>query len=386
MTRSLYLDNAATSFPKPESVYQAVMYAMRDVGVSPGRGGYRRSLEASRLLFQAREAVASLFNIQDSSRVVFTANATAALNQALYGTLKAGDHVLTSSMEHNSLLRPLMALRRHAGIEVSIVPAAADGRISPDDVRRMLQPNTRMLAISHVSNVCGAIQDITRLSAICREAGILLLLDAAQSAGVLPLDVQASSIDLLAAPGHKALLGPQGTGVLYVAGHLELTPLMTGGTGSSSSSEEQPDLLPDGLESGTHNLPGIAGLLAGIDFIRTTGMAVIAQHEKELAEYVRQLLSSQRDIVLFGPQGTPDRSSVVSFAVNGIDSSLIAAELDHGYDIAVRSGLHCAPRAHQTLGTFPQGTVRVSPGWFTTREDIAFFADAVIQCINKLKH
>jgi cysteine desulfurase/selenocysteine lyase len=377
---SIYLDNAATSYPKPESVYQAVMHAMREIGASPGRGGHRRSLEAGRIMFQAREAAAALFSAPDSSRIIFTHSATEALNMALRGTLVAGDHVITTSMEHNSLLRPLHLLEKQ-GVALTIVQAGPDGVVDPDAIRRALTPRTRMIAIGHVSNVSGTIQPIDRISAIARSAGALFLLDAAQSAGSIPIDVVSSAIDLLAVPGHKGLYGPQGTGLLYAAAHVALAPLLSGGTGTNSTSEDQPDAMPDGFEAGTHNLPGIAGLKAGMEFVMEQGVAVIGEHERGLVAYAIEMLQEVPQVTLHCPLDPALRGAVLSFTVAGIDSAAVAFELDGRFDIAVRAGLHCAPRAHRTLGTFPGGTVRMSPGWFTTREEIAIFTDAVVQCL-----
>ena len=377
---SIYLDNAATSYPKPESVYLAVMHAMREVGASPGRGGHRRSLDAGRIMFQAREAAAALFSVPDSSRIIFTHSATEALNMALRGTLAAGDHVVTSSMEHNSLARPLHLLEKQ-GVDLTIVQASTEGIIDPEDFRRAVTPRTRMVAIGHVSNVCGAIQPIDRISAIAREAGALFLLDAAQSAGSVPIDCVASAIDLLAVPGHKGLYGPQGTGLLYVSPRVTLMPLLAGGTGTNSTSEDQPDSFPDGFEAGTHNLPGIAGLKAGIEFVMEQGVAAIGDHERNLVTYAVEMLRGLPRVTLHCPEDPAMRGAVLSFTIAGKDSAAVAFELDHRFDIAVRAGLHCAPRAHRTLGTFPGGTVRMSPGWFTTREEIAMFVDAVVQCL-----
>ncbi|MFA7403501.1 MAG: aminotransferase class V-fold PLP-dependent enzyme [Pelobacteraceae bacterium] len=380
----MYLDNAATSYPKPENVYEAVLHAMREVGASPGRGGYRRSLEAGRILFQAREAAAGLFSIPDSSRIIFTQSATGALNLALHGTLVAGDHVITTSMEHNSLLRPLYALRSK-GVELSIIPAGPDGVVSVEDIRRAVKANTRMIAVCHVSNVCGAIQPISDLAKLCRQSGTLFLVDAAQSAGYLPIDVGHFGIDLLAVPGHKGLLGPGGTGLLYVAPQISLKSVIQGGTGGHSTAEEQPVVMPDGFEAGTHNLPGIAGLLAGIEFINERGLSVIHHHERSLLNQAEQALRGIPGVTIHGPEDPSGRCSVLSFTASGVDSAQLAVELDHGFDVSVRAGLHCAPLAHRTLGTLPGGTVRLSPGWSTTSEEIAFFSDAVVQCISKIR-
>lgn len=380
----MYLDNAATSYPKPEAVYETVLRTMREVGASPGRGGYGRALEAGRLLFQARESVADFFAIADSSRIIFTGNATGALNLALHGTLRPGDHVVTTSMEHNSLLRPLYALR-NAGVELTIVKAAADGVVAPEQIRQALRKNSVMVAVSHVSNVCGAIQPLAEISRICRTAGVRLLVDAAQSAGHLPLSVAELAIDLLAVPGHKGLLGPSGTGFLYAAPHLQLRPLQQGGTGTNSTAEEQPLMMPDGFEAGTHNTPGIAGLQAGLEFLTASGVAALHLHETALLQQAEDALRTIDGLAVHGPRSAAERCAVLSFTIAGIDAGELAGELDRDYDIAVRAGLHCAPLAHRTLGTAPGGTVRISPGFSTTREEIAIFADAVVQCAKKLR-
>ncbi len=377
---SLYLDNAATSYPKPESVYQAVLHTMREIGASPGRGGYGRSLEAGRLLFQTREVAAALFSVPDSSRIIFTHSATESLNTALRGTLSDGDHVITTSMEHNSLIRPLQALRER-GVGLTFVTAASDGRVDPDDIRRALTPKTRMIACAHVSNVSGTIQPIELIAKIARQAEVLFLLDAAQSAGSIPIDVASIGIDLLAVPGHKGLYGPQGTGLLAVAPGVALRPLLAGGTGSNSTSEEQPDSFPDGFEAGTHNLPGIAGLKAGMEFVLEQGATIIGGHERNLVKIARDALEGLPGLTLYGSEDQSVCAGVLSCAARGKDAASLAFELDQRFDIAVRAGLHCAPRAHQTLGSFPAGTVRMSPGWFSTREDIALFARAVVECL-----
>lgn len=378
----IYLDNAATSFPKPEQVYTAVMNAMQQVGASPGRGGYGSSLDASRLLLAAREAVAGMVNCSDAARVIFTHNATVALNIAVMGTLQPGDHVITTSMEHNSLLRPLFMIEKQ-GVELTVVPGDPQGVVDPARIRAALRPATRMIAVAHVSNVTGGIQDCAAIAAIARDAGVLMLLDAAQSAGSQELDMQRIGIDLLAAPGHKGLLGPQGTGFLAVAPGVQLRPVMAGGTGSSSDQDHQPDGFPEGFEPGTHNLPGIAGLHAGIAFVQATGLERIRQHEHDLAEYARAALQQLPGCRLYGPLQAGQRSGVVSFALDGLDAATVAFLLDREHGIAVRAGLQCAPRAHRTIGSYPGGTVRLSPGWFNTRDHIDLLCDALISITRK---
>ncbi|MEI6305696.1 MAG: aminotransferase class V-fold PLP-dependent enzyme [Deltaproteobacteria bacterium] len=379
---SLYLDNAATSFPKPEEVYIAVMHAMRNIGASPGRGGHRRSVEAGRLLFQTREAIARLFNISDSSRIIFTHSATEALNIAFRGLLLPGDHVITTSMEHNSLLRPLYSLRSQS-VDVTAVKAGGDGRVDPDDVRRALRPNTRLIAISHISNVTGVIQEIDLMAAIAREAGALFLLDAAQSAGSKEIDVNKIGVDILAVPGHKGLFGPQGTGILYVSPSVRIKPLLAGGTGSDATSEAQPDTMPDGFEAGTHNLPGIAGLKSGVEFVMSLGATKIGEKIKLLTNMAAQRLEEIPGITLHNSSDPLHRGGVLSFTVKGMDPSEIAFMLDQDFDIAVRAGLHCAPQAHRTICTYPDGTLRISPGFFNTPEEIAVFSEAIATCCSK---
>jgi len=373
---SLYLDNAATSYPKPESVYDAVSTALRDVGVSPGRGGYRRGLEATRLLFETREAAASLFGIGDSSRVVFTHSATESLNLAVLGLIRPGDHVISTSAEHNSLVRPLHVAGQR-GAEITWVEADRRGIVTPDQIAAVMRPSTRLVALAHCSNVTGAIQPVEDIAAIARSAGALVLVDAAQSAGMIPLDAPIMGIDLLAVPGHKGLMGPQGTGILYVADGVELEPLIVGGTGGHSSGMEQPDAMPERFESGTHNLPGIAGLGAGIDFIRTVGLEVIRQREETLVARLLEGLAAMPGVTCHGPLPGEPRGSLVSFTADGTDPQAIGFRLDQEFDICVRVGLHCAPAAHRTIGTYPGGTVRVSPGYFTKDDEIDTFLRAM---------
>jgi cysteine desulfurase family protein len=373
---SIYLDNAATTFPKPEQVYLAVEHALREIGVGPGRGSYRRGLAASRLVFEAREAIAGLFGVVDSARVIFTHSATEALNLAIGGLLKAGDHVVSTTMEHNSLVRPLH-LAEQEGVEVTWVEANKSGVVQSRQITAAIRDNTRLVAITHCSNVTGAIQPIEEVGALTRGKGILLLVDAAQSAGAIPIDVNAYSIDLLAAPGHKGLFGPQGTGFLYIAAGVNLRPLLVGGDGGFSAAAEQPYTLPERFESGTLNTPGIAGLKAGVEFVRSTGVAAIRKKEGALVTQLLKGLKSIPNVVPHAPDSAEMRGGVVSFTVAGHDPAEIGFRLDSEYDIAVRVGLHCAPAAHRAIGTYPGGTVRVSPGYFNSEQDIEEFLRAL---------
>jgi cysteine desulfurase / selenocysteine lyase len=379
---SIYLDNAATTFPKPEQVYRAVDHALREIGVGPGRGSHRRALAASRMVFEAREAVAALFGIRDSARVIFTHSATESLNLAINGLLKPGDHVVSTTMEHNSLLRPLH-LAEKAGLEVTWVPGDRFGVVDWQDIRATFRSNTRLVALSHCSNVTGVLQPLAEIGALARKAGLLFLVDAAQSAGAVAIDVNDMNIDLLAVPGHKGLFGPQGTGILYVGVGVELRPLMVGGTGGFSSFAEQPDTLPERFESGTMNTPGIAGLKAGVEFIRSTGIGEIRSKETLLVTQLLEGVAGIPGIVTYSPRSEELRAGLVSFTAEGHDAAEIGFRLDSEFDIAVRVGLHCAPEAHRTIGTFPGGAVRVSPGYFNSEQDIEIFLSALSTIVNK---
>lgn len=379
---AVYLDNAATTFPKPDSVYLAVEHALRDIGVGPGRGGYKRGIAASRLVFEARELLASFFAIKDSTRLVFTQNATEALNLAVNGLLHSGDHVVSTTMEHNSLVRPLHAAESR-GVEVTWVTADRYGFVSTDKIAAAMRPTTRLVALSHCSNVTGTIQPVEEIGVLTRKSGVLLLLDAAQSAGHIPIDVNKFNIDLLALPGHKGLLGPQGTGLLFIAEGVDLMPLIVGGTGSFSSEFGQPDVLPERYESGTMNTPGIAGLKAGIEFILETGLDRIRQKETMLVSQLLHGLRELSDVTLYGPEKQEQCGGVVSFTVEGFDPATIGFRLDSEYDISVRVGLHCAPFAHKTIGTYPGGTIRVSPGYFNSEEDIVAFLGAMRTIVSR---
>lgn len=375
---AIYLDNAATSFPKPEAVYRSIDETLRQFGGNPGRGGHQLALDASRIVFAAREAVAGFFGIRDSSRVVFTANATVAINQALFGLLRPGDRVVTTNMEHNAVARPLWALQER-GVEVVKVAADVRGFVSPEDFCRACSAAPTALAVlGHISNVTGTIQDLTTIGSWCRRHAVTLLVDAAQSAGLLPIDVETLGIDLLAAPGHKGLFGPVGSGFLYVRPGLELVPLLYGGTGANSHSELMPEVMPERLESGTPNTPGLAGLTAGIAWLEEVGLEAIREHEFRCLNRLLTGLAAIPGLEIYGPGDAAKSGGVLSFNLKGIDPSAVAFRLDQEFSICVRAGLHCAPEAHRAIGTYPAGTVRVSPNMMNSLEEIDAFLAAVV--------
>jgi cysteine desulfurase family protein len=377
---SIYLDNAATTFPKPEAVYAAMDNTARMIGVAPNRGGYRQSLAASRIIFEARESLATLLGVADSSRIILTHSATESLNLAVRGVLKPGDHVVTTSVEHNSLARPLHAATA-SGVTVDWVGTDRDGYVTVDAIVSALRPETRLVAVTHCSNVTGSVNPVAEIGALLKKKGIIFLVDGAQSAGSLPIDITAAEIGLFAAPGHKGLYGPQGTGLLYVAPGIKLHPLLYGGTGGGSSELELPEELPERYESGTMNTPGVAGLKAGVEFLLQRGVQAVHAHEQKLVGRLLAGLDSIDGITLFNRSTDRPRGAVVSFVVSGLDPSLIGFKLDSEYGISVRTGLHCAPLAHKTIGTFPEGTVRVSPGIFNTESDIDGFVAAVAEIV-----
>jgi len=379
----IYLDNAATSWPKPDSVYEAVDHFQRENGAPNGRSGYREALESNRIVERARRGVAELIHAADPQHVVFGFNGTDVLNLAICGVVRPGDHVVTTVCDHNSVLRPLRALRQLHGVGVSYVPCDGEGFVSPDDVRAALRPDTRLVAVVHASNVTGAIQPIDAIGHLVREHGALFLVDAAQSLGHVPIAVSRLAVDLLAAPGHKGLLGPLGTGVLYIRPGVErvLEPLRRGGTGTQSEEDRQPDELPDKYEPGNHNLVGLAGLIAACDFLAQQSIAAIDEHHIRLTA---RLLDGVRDVAgltVHGPQSTADRTSVVSLTLDGYDPQVLAAVLETSHRIQGRAGLHCAPRMHAALGTTATGgTLRFSPGYFTSLAEI----DAVVAALEEV--
>jgi len=379
--RSVYLDNAATSWPKPPAVVAAMARYLDEVGANPGRSGHRLSIEAGRLVEGAREAVAELFGAADPLRVVFGANATEALNLALHGLLRPGDQVITSSMEHNSVMRPLRQLEK-AGVEVAVVACAADGSLDPAQVEAAIRPNTRLIALTHASNVVGTLLPIAEVGAIARRHGLLLLVDTAATAGAVPINMESDGIDLLAFTGHKSLLGPTGTGGLVLGERVdvkEMRALKQGGTGSYSTSEEQPEFLPDKFESGTLNVLGLAGLEAGIRWILERGVESIhARHQEILRLFIDGLVAIP-GVTLYGTRDAARQTDTLAFNIAGLSSSEAGFRLDDEFDIQTRIGLHCAPAAHQTLGTWPHGTIRFAPGIFTSDDDVRYALAAVRQ-------
>jgi cysteine desulfurase family protein len=367
----IYLDNAATSFPKPPEVYREMGEFFRERAANPGRAGYRLSLEAEREVEGARRAVATLFGTREPRRLVFTLNATDAINMAIKGLLNPGDHVITSSLEHNAVTRPLNSLERQGVITLSRVRPSPQGLIDPGDVKKAITPKTRLITLVHASNVLGTVQPIRDVGRLAREKGLLFLVDAAQSAGLWPINVETDCIDLLAFTGHKALFGPPGTGGLYVGERVELRPWREGGTGVDSQNPVQPQDMPFRLEGGTPNFVGLVGLRAGVEFVSRTGIDKIQRHGKALIRQLLNELEGDKRLILYGPRDIENRSPILSLNIKGMEPQTVGMILDESFGIAVRSGLHCAPGTHQEMGTFPQGTVRISPGLFNTEDDMA---------------
>ncbi|MFZ5856124.1 MAG: aminotransferase class V-fold PLP-dependent enzyme [Chloroflexota bacterium] len=378
----IYLDNAATSWPKPPQVMQAMQNFMERAGGNPGRSGHRLSIEAGRIVYDTREAVAEFFGAGDPLRVVFTLNGTHALNLAMRGLLRAGQRVVTSGMEHNAVMRPLRALEEQ-GVEVAVVLCAADGQLDPEELQAAVTPGTRLVVINHASNVTGTLLPIEAAARIAHAAGALLLVDTAQSAGSVPIHMADMGIDLLAFTGHKGLLGPTGTGGLILSEEMDpalLDPLVRGGTGSRSEFERQPDDLPDRFESGTPNGMGIAGLGAGIAWVQERGLETVRRHEVGLMRRLRDGLSGIKGVRLFGPENPELATAVLSFTIEGKHVSEIGQRLDEEFGVLCRVGLHCAPAAHQTIGSFREGTVRLAPSAQTTEAEI----DAAVRAVEAI--
>jgi len=372
----IYLDNAATTFPKPKSVITKMVDCMTRYCANPGRSSHTMAIEGAKLIYETRELVAQLFNFDDPLRVIFTYNATDSLNMAIKGFLQSGDHVITTSMEHNSVLRPIHQLKT-IGVENTIIQCNEEGLININDIEMAIKGNTKLIVTTHVSNLTGSIFPIKEIGKLCKKYNAFYLVDAAQSAGVLDIDMKECNIDMLAAPGHKGLLGPQGTGVLLVGKDVDLHQLKEGGTGSESSNLNQPNFYPDKLESGTPNLPGIAGLNAGIKYILSEGIKSIYSHEKKLLDLLIDELSKNAKIEIYGPKDKSMRCCVLPLNIKGIDSSELAFILDSKYNIAVRPGLHCAPLAHKSIKTQSIGAIRLSVGPFTKRQEVIYTINAL---------
>ncbi|MEW6555308.1 MAG: aminotransferase class V-fold PLP-dependent enzyme [Actinomycetota bacterium] len=375
--RVTYLDNAATTFPKPEVVYRAMDRFARDSGGNPGRSGHRLSLQAGREVLLARDAVAGLLKVKDPSRIVFTRNATEALNTAIQGVLGSGGHAVMTALEHNSVWRPLEAMARREDVSYSIVPCSPDGSLQVSALRAALLPETRLIVCTHASNVTGSLLPLSDIASLAASRGIPLLLDAAQTAGRCELDPEDMGIQYLAFSGHKELFGPQGTGVLYIAPGAEVEPLCYGGTGSRSESSTQPDFLPDRYESGTLNATGLAGLRAGVQFVMEKGVGEVRRHEEGLTRRFLDGLARLPGATVYGPLEWESRVGVVSLNLAGFTSSEVASRLDERYGICVRSGLHCSPLAHSTIGTLAGGTVRASFSYLNAADDVDYLLQAL---------
>jgi cysteine desulfurase / selenocysteine lyase len=373
---SVYLDNAATTYPKPEQVYLAAERFMREVGGSAGRSGHRRAVETGRAVYAARESLARLLGAGDPLRIAFTKNATEAINMVIWGLLKRGDHVVTSSVEHNSVMRPLHAAASR-GINHTVVTCGPDGSLDVARLEREIRPETALVIVNHASNVAGTILPVVEVAQLARERCIPLLVDAAQTAGRLPIAVESDGIDMLAFTGHKELFGLQGTGGLYVREGLEVTPVCFGGTGSSSSSLEQPDRMPDRLESGTLNAHGIAGLGAGVEFVLSEGVDRIRAHELELTGRLLEGLEGLKGARTYGPSALEDRVGVVPVTFDRMWPPDAAEALDSRYGIATRPGMHCSPLAHRTIGTAETGVLRVSFSYLNTAADVDYLLESL---------
>jgi len=374
----IYLDNAATSWPKPEIVYATMDKFLREKGGNPGHGSHSLAMAAKQVVDEARVVIARFIGAPEPERVIFTLNCTDSMNMAVKGLLKPGDEVITSTLEHNALLRPLRRMESQ-GVKVTWLKPEAGGAVKEEEIERAITPRTRLIAMIHASNVNGVIQPVRKYGQLARRYNLTLLVDAAQTVGHIPVNVQDEAIDLLAFSGHKGPLGPPGVGVLYMGPRVNLETLKEGGTGVASESETQPEVLPNKYESGTLNSQGIAGLGAGVKFIIENGQPELAEKEDRLTRKLIEGLSSIPGLSLFSAKGA-EQAPLVSFNLKGYDPGEVGAILDQAFDIKVRSGLHCAPLAHKTLGTFPKGSVRISPGIFNTDKEI----DLTLQAIARM--
>lgn len=376
----IYLDNAATSFPKPKEVADAVYDFMINNGTSSGRGSYKKAMQSDYIVYECRKLIGNLFNFDDPKKVVFTSNVTDSLNIAIRGILKENDHVITSSLEHNAVWRCLKTLEKDINIKIDTVECSKDGITNPEDIKKYIRKDTALIVFTQASNVLGTIQPVKEIGKIARENNIVFLVDAAQSAGAMKIDIKEDNIDILAFTGHKSLLGPMGTGGLIINTDIDIKPLKAGGTGGDSAYDYQPDYYPNHLETGTSNVSGIAGLRAAIKFLNKEGIDNIHNKEKKLTKYALQRLETVKDIEIYGPKDCEKILSVISFNIKNKRPEDISTILDQKYDIMLRSGLHCAPTAHSIINTKDRGSLRIGIGYFNTKDDI----DKLVEALNNL--
>lgn len=376
----IYLDNAATSFPKPKEVADAVYDFMINNGTSSGRGSYKKAMQSDYIVYECRKLIGNLFNFDDPKKVVFTSNVTDSLNIAIRGILKENDHVITSSLEHNAVWRCLKTLEKDINIKIDTVECSKDGITNPEDIKKYIRKDTALIVFTQASNVLGTIQPIKEIGKIARENKIVFLVDAAQSAGAMKIDIKEDNIDILAFTGHKSLLGPMGTGGLIINTDIDIKPLKAGGTGGDSAYDYQPDYYPNHLETGTSNVSGIAGLRAAIKFLNREGIDNIHNKEKELTKYALQRLETVKDIEVYGPKDCEKILSVISFNIKNKRPEDISTILDQKYNIMLRAGLHCAPTAHSVINTKDRGSLRIGIGYFNTKDDI----DKLVEALNNL--
>lgn len=372
----IYMDNGATSYPKPPEMMEAMIEAMRDYCANPGRAGHSMAARMAKEIYKTRITAAGLFNIENPAQIIFTKNCTEAINLALKGILHEGDHVITSSMEHNSVLRPLKSLRR-SGITTTMVKADKQGKINMPDIRAAIRENTKMIVITAASNVTGTKMPLEDIGRLALRKGILFMVDGAQGAGHMDLDVKKNHIDVLAVPGHKGLMGPQGTGFLYVREGIALKAIIEGGTGMKSKELFQPQDFPEGYEAGTLNGPGIAGLGASMRVIEKIGIKVIEEHERRLLQKLQQGLCKIHGVTVYGPEDASEKAAIVAMNIDGMDCEEVASLLDDKYGIAVRAGFHCSGMAHETIGTKDIGCVRLCPGIYTGEQEIGIVIEAI---------
>jgi cysteine desulfurase family protein len=377
IVNTFYFDNAASSWPKPPQVIEAMTTCLNEFGANPGRGSHQMAVKASRALFETRKNLAKLFKIPNPNDICYTLNTTEALNLAIKGALKEGDHVITTSVEHNSVRRPLEYLRRTKNIEITYIQANEKGYVNPLEIRNAIQHNTRLVICSHSSNLLGTILPLQDIGQICQDKKIMLLVDAAQTAGTISIDVKQIGISMLAFPGHKGLLGPQGTGGLYIDPSIDLEPLLQGGTGSQSEAIEQPSIRPDRYEAGTQNTVGIVGLNEGVKFVLQQTVEAIHLKEWTFTQRLMEGLLEIEGVQLLGPNLGEDRTGIVSFTMKQVEASELSFILDQSFQIAVRAGFHCTPLGHQTAGTTETGAVRASVGFYTTEDEVEHFIHSI---------